>query len=64
MGLLQGDGRRRRGSGTRLTQREVFSGLLAPLVGGWLDRTTLPAFTAMNEALRNRVEQSVRSPLG
>lgn len=45
------------GSGTCLTQSEVFSGILVPLFARQLERSTLPAFTAMNEALKRRVEQ-------
>ena len=39
--------------GTRFTQRERFSGLLVPFMGGVL-ADTLRGFTAMNEALRDR----------
>jgi hypothetical protein len=44
-------------SGTILTQSEVFSGILVPLFARQLKRATLPAFVAMNEALKRRVEQ-------
>jgi hypothetical protein len=44
------------GSGTRLTQKERFSGVLVPLFAGKLARQTLPAFVAMNEALKVRAE--------
>jgi len=46
------------GSGTRLVQREIFRGALVPLVARSLDRGTLPAFIAMNEALKRRAERA------
>jgi hypothetical protein len=46
---------------SRLTQHERFSGLLVPLMARSLDRHTLPAFVAMNAALKERTESSVRS---
>jgi hypothetical protein len=45
-------------SGTRLVQQEKFSGLLVRLFQRSLDRGTLPAFHAMNEALRDRAERA------
>jgi len=45
------------GSGTDLVQREVFRGVLVPLFARMLERTTLPAFVAMNEALKVKVEE-------
>ncbi len=48
----------RRGSGTRLVHQEDFRGVLVPFLAASLDRNTLPAFVAMNEALRSRVEQT------
>jgi len=45
-------------SGTRLVQQEHFSGLLVPLFRRSLDRGTLPAFKAMNEALKQRAEKA------
>ena len=42
--------------GSRLIQQEQFSGLLVPFVQGSLDRGTLPAFHAMNQALKARAE--------
>ena len=48
---------RPRGSGTRLVQSETFRGVLVPFVAASLDRSTLPAFEAMNEALRKRAEE-------
>jgi hypothetical protein len=43
---------------TRLTQAEEFSGLLVPLTGSVLDKTSA-GFEAMNEALRLRAESTV-----
>jgi hypothetical protein len=42
---------------SRLTQDEVFTGLLVPIVAKSLDRGTLPAFAAMNAALKERAER-------
>ena len=50
--------------GTRLVHQETFRGVLVPLVAASLDRNTLPAFVAMNEALKERVEQAARQPRG
>jgi hypothetical protein len=47
-----------RGSGTRLVHEEDFRGVLVPFLAASLDRNTLPAFVAMNEALRSRVEHT------
>ncbi len=52
------------GNGTRLHQGEDFRGLLVPLVARTLERGTLPAFEAMNEALKRRAEESVSAPRG
>ena len=46
------------GGTTRLTQAERFSGVLVPLLARSLDRGTLPAFHAMNAALRRRAEHA------
>ncbi|MEM9513382.1 MAG: SRPBCC domain-containing protein [Actinomycetota bacterium] len=46
------------GGGTRLVHSEQFSGLLVRAMRRSLDTTTLAGFTAMNEALRDRVEAS------
>jgi hypothetical protein len=46
------------GGGTRLHQDEHFDGLLVPLLTKSLQRKTLPAFVAMNEALKQRVERA------
>ncbi len=50
--------------GTRLIQQEMFRGVLVPLLAGSLDRKTLPAFVAMNEALKQRVQQPRRAGAG
>jgi hypothetical protein len=47
-----------RGSGTRLVHQEDFRGVLVPLLAAALDRKTLPAFVAMNEALKCRAEHA------
>lgn len=47
----------RDGGGSRLVQQERFSGLLVPLFAGSLDRGTLPAFRAMNTALKDQAER-------
>jgi hypothetical protein len=44
-------------SGCRLWQQETFTGLLVPLISRSLDRHTLPAFAAMNAALKVKVER-------
>ncbi|WP_369253391.1 SRPBCC family protein [Geodermatophilus amargosae] len=50
-----------RAGGTRLVQSEVFRGVLVPFVAASLDRNTLPAFVAMNEALERRAEDPARA---
>jgi hypothetical protein len=45
--------------GTRLRQAERFRGVLVPFMARSLDRHTLPAFVAMNEALKQRAERAV-----
>jgi hypothetical protein len=50
-----GDGR------TRLTQREVFTGLLVPLLARSLEDGTKKGFEAMNLALKERAEKKVAS---
>ena len=47
--------------GARFVQREVFSGLLVPLMGGVLDDTDT-GFAAMNAALRDRVVERAAGP--
>jgi hypothetical protein len=50
----------------RFEQRELFRGLLVPVLSSMLDRGTRPAFEAMNRALKERAESatenSSRSP--
>jgi hypothetical protein len=53
-----------RGSGTRLIQQEDFRGVLVPFLAASLDRSTLPAFVAMNEALRSRAEHTASHTRG
>jgi hypothetical protein len=48
--------------GTRFTQRESFSGVLVKLLPRSFHARTAAGFTAMNEALKARVEQAVVSP--
>ena len=50
-----------RDGGCRLVHEEIFTGLLAPIIGRSLDQHTLPAFTAMNAALKTEVERSARA---
>ena len=45
----------------RFTQREVFTGLLVPLVARALDRGTRYGFEAMNAALKARAEAALAS---
>jgi hypothetical protein len=45
-------------SESRLVQQEQFNGLLVPFFQRALDRGTLPAFHAMNAALRDRAERA------
>jgi len=47
-----------RPGGVRLTQAERFRGLLVPLLARSLRNHTLPAFDAMNLALKRRVERA------
>jgi hypothetical protein len=51
-----------RASGTRLVHQEDFRGVLVPLLAAVLDRKTLPAFVAMNEALKCRAEHAASHP--
>jgi hypothetical protein len=44
--------------GVRLTQTETFRGVLVPFLARSLRTHTLPAFDAMNEALKQRVERA------
>ena len=50
-----------RGGRVRFVQREHFEGLLVPLLRRMLDTKTRPAFSAMNEALKQRSEQRARA---
>jgi hypothetical protein len=50
--------------GTRVVHQETFRGVLVPLLAGSLDRRTLPAFQAMDEALEQRVQQLRRAGAG
>ena len=47
--------------GTQLVHQETFRGVLVPFVAASLDRNTLPAFVAMNEALKRRAEEPART---
>ncbi|WP_222272469.1 alpha/beta hydrolase fold domain-containing protein [Modestobacter marinus] len=47
--------------GTRLVHQETFRGVLVPFAAASLDRDTLPAFVAMNEALKRRAEDPARA---
>jgi hypothetical protein len=49
------------GGRTRLTQREVFTGVLVPLFARSLDDSTKNGFDAMNLALKERAEKKVSS---
>jgi hypothetical protein len=48
----------RAGGGVHLSQSEQFRGVLVPLMARSLRRHTLPAFAAMNDALKRRVEHT------
>lgn len=48
-----------RTGGSRLIQQEEFRGALLPLVRRSLDRGTLLAFHAMNQAVKERAERAV-----
>jgi hypothetical protein len=50
--------------GVRLSQDERFTGILVPLTARSLDRGTLPAFKAMNAALKSRAEHPVPAQHG
>ncbi len=54
----------RDGGGVRLDHHEHFHGLLVPLFTTSLHRQTLPAFAAMNEALKRRAEGAVTPARG
>ncbi len=44
---------------TRLTQREIYGGILLPWVWWHLKRDAEKGFHAMNQALKNRVEKGI-----
>ena len=44
---------------SRFIQRERFTGALVPFVRRSLDRGTLPAFQAMNAAIKDRAEKAI-----
>ena len=48
----------------RFVQREVFKGLLVPLLARSLDRDTQRGFEEMNRALRERIEVSGQNDAG
>jgi hypothetical protein len=48
----------RLGGGTRFVQREIFRGLLVPLMAKSLDRDAKRGFEEMNRALKERAEGS------
>jgi hypothetical protein len=50
--------------GVRVSQHERFKGLLVPLLARSLDRHTLPAFEAMDAALKQRAEEQVAAQRG
>ncbi len=47
--------------GTRFVQRENFGGLLVPLLWGAMEGPTRRGFKVMNEALKARAEQQLRT---
>jgi hypothetical protein len=49
--------------GCRLVQHETFYGALVPVLSRSLDARTMPAFTAMNQALKAVVEGAVVPPM-
>jgi hypothetical protein len=53
-----------REGGVRLTQAEVFRGVLVPFLARSLRTHTLPAFDAMNAALKERVERATATQRG
>jgi len=44
-------------SGTRLTHKEMFKGLLAPIVCGQMEKGVPPMLNSMNQALKDLAEQ-------
>jgi hypothetical protein len=53
-----------RDGGSRLAQDETFRGVLAPVMARSLNRHTLPAFLAMNEAIKRRAERTPETRSG
>ena len=45
------------GSGTRLTHKEMFKGLLAPIVCGQMEKGVPPMLNSMNKALKELAEK-------
>ena len=46
------------GSGTRLIHKEFFSGMMVPLMWGFLDKGVPPMLKSMNDALKAKAEKS------
>ena len=46
-------------NGTRLVQREVFTGMVVPVFARSLEQRTAKGFVAMNAALKRRVERII-----
>jgi hypothetical protein len=47
-------------SGTRLTHKETFSGLLAPIFCGQMEKGVPPMLNSMNKALKDLAEKQLR----
>ena len=45
------------GAGTRLTHKEMFKGLLAPIFCGQMEKGVPPMLNSMNQALKDLAEQ-------
>ena len=43
----------------RFIQTETFSGLLSPIISGWVSRDARKGFVAMNTALKNKLEGDI-----
>jgi hypothetical protein len=54
----------RAGGGSRLRQDETFRGVLVPFLARSLDRGTLPAFHALDAALKQRAEKVATTRAG
>lgn len=46
-------------NGTRLVQREVFTGMVVPVFARTLEQRTAKGFVAMNAALKRRAERAI-----